>query len=166
MERRATRDTSFASVIFRFVWQNAQDKYAVINVNGYFILHGHCYTYSDGGIFGGDRMASIEIKPTLNVINWTAEPYYGLGTEQVLGIESRTNTGTVWDDADEDPQDVFRGYDLAKSLILVEPWATIGLVMSAEIKYYAGKNSGIVQADFSSGSYMVGSPAVLVTVVS
>lgn len=166
MEKRNTSQRRSASVIFRFVWDNTQDKYVVINVNGYFILHGHCYTYSDGGIFGGDRAAGINIKPTLKVIDWTNEPFLTLGTQQIDGISSQVNTGTVWDDAAEDPEDVFRGYDLDKSLILVPPRTSVGLVMSAEIDYYAGKNSGIVQANFADGAYMVGSPAVLVTVVS
>jgi hypothetical protein len=166
MERRNTPQRRYASVIFRFVWENTQDKYVVINANGYMILHGHCYAFSDGGIFGGDRSAKLEIRPTLQLFDWTNEPNLTLGTEQVLAVAVHTNTGAIWDDEAEDPEDVFRGYDLAKYLILVPPRTAVGLVMSAEIQYYAGKNSGVVQANFSDGSFMVGSPAVLVTVVS
>lgn len=166
MDRRKTPNSQYASVIFRFVWENTTDKYVVINVNGYVLLHGHYDLWSDGGIFGGDRSTRLELRPTLQLFNWTTEPYLSLGKEEVLALDAHTDTGATWDDAQSNVGDVYRGYDLAKTLILVPPYTSVGLVTSLEIKYYAGKNSGIVQANFSDGAYLVGSPAVLVTVVS
>ncbi|MBI2255404.1 MAG: hypothetical protein HYU58_12350 [Proteobacteria bacterium] len=166
MEKKNTSQRRYGSVVFKFIWQNAGDKYAVINVHGYLILHGHCYVWSDGGIFGGDRTAGITIKPTLTVNDWTNEPYLQLARTDTTALEIRTDTGTVWDDAAEDMADIFRGYDLSQELILVPPRTSVGLVMSAELQYYAGQNSGIVQANFADGAFMVGSPAVLVTLVS
>lgn len=100
------------------------------------------------------------------MFDWTNEPSLTLGIEQVEVEAVHTNTGTVWDDAAGDSEYVLRGYDLAKHLILVPPRTAVGLVMSAGFHCYTGKNSGIVQANFSDGGFMVGSPAVLVTVVS
>ncbi len=166
MERRFPPQSSGHSVIFRFVWENTQDKYVVINANGYLIYHGYCYAWSDGGIFGGDRATRLTIKPSLQLWNWTNESNYPLG-EELVEIEAvHTNTGKTWGDAADDSEYVFRGYDLAKNLILVPPRTAVGLVMSAGFVCYTGKNSGIVQANFSDGSFMVGSPAVLVTVIS
>jgi len=42
----------------------------------------------------------------------------------------------------------------------------VGLVVSAAITFAVGEDSGIVQANFLDGGYMVSSPGVLVTVVS
>ena len=166
MEKQNTSQQRTGSVAFKFIWQNAGDKYAVINVHGYFILHGHCYVWSDGGVFGGDRTAGITIKPTMTVTDWTNPPNLQLGRTDVTGLSIKTNTGTIWDDSDEDMADIFRGYDLSQELILVPPRTSIGLVMSADLTYYAGQNSGIVQANFADGAFMVGSPAVLVIQVS
>ena len=166
LEKENTQQSRYGSITFKFIWQNAGDTYAVINVHGYLILHGHCYVWSDGGIFGGNRTAGLTIKPTLTVTDWTNQPYLQLARTDVTAVEIKTDTGTTWDDADEDMADIFRGYDLSQELILVSPRTSVGLVMSAELKYYAGQNSGIVQANFADGAFMVGSPAVLVTRVS
>ena len=166
LEKQNTGQRRSGSVVFKFIWQNAGDKYAVINVHGYIILHGHCYVWSDGGIFGGNRTAGITIKPTLTITDWTNDPYLQLARTDLTALEVKVDTGTIWDDADEDMADIFRGYDLSQELILVPPRTSVGLVMSAELQYYAGQNSGIVQANFADGAFMVGSPAVLVTLVS
>ena len=154
------------AVIFRFVWVNASDKYAVINANGYIILNGFCDVASRGGIFGGDRRAGVTATPTFEMIDWTNEPYLSFGKQQVEAFKIGTDTGTTWDDADSESIDVFRGYDLGHSLILVRPETAVGLVMSLEMKLAAGVDSGRARADFSSGAFQVGSPAVLITVVS
>jgi hypothetical protein len=166
IEKRFPPLRSGHGVSFRFVWENTQDKYVVINANGYLILHGYCYAWSDGGIFGGDRSTRLTIMPSLQLFDWTHEPSLSLGTEQIEIEAVHTNTGGIWDDAADDSEYVFRGYDLAKNLILVPPRTAVGLVMSAGFDCFTGKNSGIVQANFSDGSFMVGSPAVLVTVIS
>ena len=41
MEAQKIPTTQYASFDFAFVWDNASDKYVVINANGYLILHGH-----------------------------------------------------------------------------------------------------------------------------
>jgi len=167
MERRKKPGFNNAVVIFNFVWQNPEDKYVVINANGYLLLHGHCYVRSDGGIFAGARAAGLEIRPHLQLVDWTNEPYMILGDQGAPpAINLHTSTEGMFDDDEEAMADVFRGYDLDISLILVPPRAVIGLVVSAAIAYYADKDSGIVQANFSDGAYMVSSPGVLVTVVS
>lgn len=154
------------AVIFRFVWVNTSDKYAVINANGYIILNGFCDVASRGGIFGGDRRAGVTATPTFQMIDWTTEPYPIFGKQEVEAFKIATNTGYTWDDADSESIDVFRGYDLGLSLILVPPETAVGLVMSLEMKLAAGVDSGRARADFSTGAFLVGSPAVLITVVS
>ena len=154
------------AVIFRFVWENTSDKYAVINANGYMVLHGFCDVASRGGIFGGDRRAGVIATPTFQMIDWTTDPYLSFGKQEVEAFKIETYTGATWDDADSETIDVFRGYDLGLSLILVPPETAVGLVMSLEMKLSAGMNSGRARADFSSGTFQVGCPAVLITVVS
>jgi hypothetical protein len=154
------------AVIFRYVWENTSDQYVVINVNGFVILHGFCDIWSDGGIFGGARAAGIQIKPTMQLFNWTTEPYLSLGSTDVVGVEMSVDTGTTWDDPDSDAKDVFRSYELSRTLILVPPRTAVGVVLSAQMRVYAGRNSGRVRMDFSTGNYQVGCPGALVTVVS
>lgn len=162
-----TRDYAITNtVFFRFVWVNDSDKYAVVNANGYIILNGFCDVASRGGIFGGNRSAGVTATPRFEMINWTTEPYPSFGKQQVQAFQIKTDTGYTWDDADSDSIDIFRGYDLDLSLILVPPETAVGLVVSLEMKYYAGMDSGRARADFSSGNFLVGSPAVLITVVS
>lgn len=167
MERRKKPGSNSAAVMFNFVWQNPEDKYAVINANGYLMLHGHCYVRSDGGTFPGARAAGLEIRPRLQLYDWTNEPFMMLGSQEVApAINLHTSTEGFFDDDEEALADIYRGYDIDLSLILVPPRAVIGLVVSAAITYYADKDSGIVQANFSDGAFMVGGPGVLVTVVS
>jgi hypothetical protein len=131
------------------------------------ILHGYCDIWSDGGIFGGGRSATLEIRPTLELFNWSADPYFSLGyKEEILAVAMYTDTGHIWDDADSEQQDVFRGYELSKTLTLVPPGTNVGVVLSAAIIGRPGQNSGRVQIDFSTGNYQVAVPSVLITVLS
>jgi hypothetical protein len=148
------------------VWQNASDKYVVINANGFLVLNGFGDIWSDGGIFGGARAATLEINPTIELFDWSTEPYYSFGKEDVQAFSIKTDTGTTWDDADSKAIDIFRGYDLTKSLVLVPPNTTVGVEVSAQMNVYAARNSGRVRADFSTGNYQVGGPGVLITVLS
>jgi hypothetical protein len=154
-------------VSFRFVWQNPTDKYVVINANGFMTLNGLCYLNSDGGWLAGDRAATLTMRVALGLFDWTTEPYPQFpGTEEIVAVDMQRDTGGMFDDWDGDQKDVFRGYDLLNSLALVPPSTAVGLVMTLAMHVYTGQDSGTVLADFSTGSYRVGSPAVLVSVLS
>jgi hypothetical protein len=155
------------SVMFRFVWENTTDKYVVLNANGYMILHGYCELSSDGGFFGGDRASTFSMTPTLELFDWTTKPYnHFVAPQAILAVDEHIDTGAWFDDAAIDPKYVFRGYDLLESLALVPPFTSVGIVMTCAMHVYTGQNSGRVFANFSSGSYQVGSPAVLISVLS
>lgn len=72
------------------------------------------------------------------MIDRTTEPYLSFGKQEIEAFKIETNTGYTWDDADSESIDIFRGYDLGLSLILVPPETAVGLVMSLEMKLAAG----------------------------
>jgi hypothetical protein len=121
----------WGEVVFRFVWENNTDKYVVINANGYIVLHGFCWVWSDGGVFPGARSAGLSLRPTLQLFDWTREPYPSYGKDEVVAFELKVSPDTTLDDAERQTKDVFRGYDLGLSLILVPPKTAVGLVKTA-----------------------------------
>lgn len=161
-----SRSRGSPSVVFRFLWNNATDRYKLITVNGYVILHGYCEVATRGGFFAGDRIATFKMTPTMELQNWSTDPYPYFGKQEAPPVHIDADSKWVFDDADFESQAVFRGYDLEQSLVLIPPRTTVGLIMSVKMYAYAGTDSGRVQADFSTGPYMVGSPAVLVRVLS
>lgn len=63
-------------------------------------------------------------------------------------------------------RDSFRGDDLRHTLLIVPPLATLIFTVVAEVSASCGSDSGLVEFDFLSGGFQVGSPAVLVTLLS
>jgi hypothetical protein len=60
-----------------------------------------------------------------------------------------------------DARDLFRGSALNHAQMIVPPQATIVFVVVASVRCDTGDDSSIAAADFASGAFQVGSPAVL-----
>jgi hypothetical protein len=162
------RKNAGPSVIFRFVWENSTDKYVLINVDGYVILHGFCDLWSDGGVFAGYRMSSLTMAPTLELYDYTTEPFPPL-TQAVnipFAVHVQTDSGGMFDDADSETELVFRGYDLRKDLVIVPPSTAVGLHASVQMSVGTGDGEARVRADFISDSFGVTVPGVLITKLS
>lgn len=156
-------------VQFWYLWNNPNNRFSVINVDGYIIFNGHGYVGTDGGVFPGARSAGLTVNGRLNILEWENQPptqpipqpdqsvealklsVSALGFGEVGAIEAR---------------DIFRGYDLRHTLLVVPPLATLIFTVVAEVSASCGSDSGLAEFDFSSGGFQVGSPAVLVTLLS
>lgn len=166
---RADRKDPKVSASFFYVWVNSLDKYVVINVHGYMVFRGHCFVGVDGGFFPGDHYVKLKIDARLDIFDWTNEPitFPSAPVDQSQNVLTMEESEGGWMSVGAlDARDVFRGYDLRHSLLVVPPRATIGFAMTASIDCTTGDDSGLIDVDFASGNFQVMSPAVLVAVVS
>jgi hypothetical protein len=157
---------TYPSVVFRFIWENSTDKYALITVDEYLVLHGFCSLWSSGGLWYGERGTKLTMRPTLELIDYTTDPYPSLGKWDVIAVDMGTETGEAFDLYESESEVVFRGYDLRAELIAVPPWTAVGLHASVEMDVNADYDDGYVNADFISYDYGVIVPGVLITKVS
>jgi hypothetical protein len=158
-------------VTFKFNWVNTRDQYAVINVHGYVVLNGDCTVQAVGGfyIFDTDRRAQVTISPHIEIFDYTNEPFPLLTStspftayDTSISANDRLDIGVGFINGGP----VFRGYDIDKPLIIVEPRQSIGLNMIVSVRTQTGSDSGQATADFISADNKVMSPAFLVSVVS
>ncbi len=159
----------YGDVKFYFLWSNPKDKVAVINVDGYAIFHGYAYVGVGGGIFPGDRMASVSVDGRLDILEWWNQPPTQPPTQpdQLVNVASLRVTAYGWSEVGAiDAREIYRGYDLRHTLFLVPPFGTLVFTVTAAVSLSTGSDSGFAQIDFASGAYQVGSPAVLVAVLS
>jgi len=107
-------------VSFGFFWQNPSDKYALINVDGYLVLTGLCRATSEGGTFPDDRECSLSVDANLHLHElWNQPPttYDQSQNALTLSVES----GGFNDPRKTIAQNLFRGFDLQYTLVLVPP---------------------------------------------
>jgi hypothetical protein len=156
-------------VKFHYLWTNPRNKFALINVDGYVIFNGHIFVGVGGGNFPGDRSASAEVTGTLQILEWFNQPPTS-PPQQVdqtaTAAKLRVSAPGFFEVGAIDAKDVFRGFDLRHTMFTVPPLATIVFVVVAGVALGTGQDSGNADADFASGSFQVGSPAVLVTTIS
>ena len=154
---------------FYYLWRNPKDTFSVINVDGYAIFHGYAYVGVGGGIFPGDRMASISVDGSLEILEWWNQPptQPPAQPDQSVNVANLRVTAYGWSEVGAiDARDIFRGYDLRHTLMLVPPSATLVFTVTAAVSCATGSDSGLTEVDFASGAFQVGSPAVLVAVLS
>ena len=167
----SSASNGYEEVSFYFIWNNPSAGIAVINVNAYMVFNGHCLVGSGGGVFpsilSGDRYSQLWVNAHLFLLEWwnqpPTQPYPQTdASRQVLFLA--TDTGG-WSSVGElKPADVFRGYDLSHTLMLVPPQSSVVFQVSAQVSY--ANADGAISVDFASGDFSVICPAVLVTIVS
>jgi hypothetical protein len=64
--RAQWRDTGDENLRFIFVWQNPNDKWAVVNVESNLAVNGVCDAFAEGGILAGS-LNSVFVQTSLNV---------------------------------------------------------------------------------------------------
>lgn len=157
------------TVNFSYVWVNPSDKYVVMNVHGYIIFHGHCQLGAGGGFFPGDRFYRLQIDGRLDIFDWSQENPVSIppAFDQSVNVYTTSEDQGRWSEVGAvDAKDIFRGYDLSRELLVVPPHATMGFVMTASFVCGTGDDSSLVDLDFASGNFQLGSPAVLLAIVS
>ena len=157
------------NVKFYYLWRNERDAFAVINVDGYAIFHGYAYIGSDGGFWPGDRWASLAVDGRLEILEWwnqppTSPPSQPDQSVNVLSLS--VDTGGFSEVGAIEARDIFRGYDLRHTMMVVPPQAVLVFTVTAEVRLGTGSDGAVSEIDFASGSFQVGSPAVLVSVLT
>lgn len=154
---------------FKYVWVNPSDRYVVMNVHGYIIFRGHVQYGVGGGFFGGDRNITVSIDGRLEIFDWsnpdpvTVPP---VADQAVNAYYAHEDQGGWWSVGAVGAKDIFRGYDLSHELVVVPPHATMGFAMTASFTCNTGDDSSLIDLDFASGNFQLGSPAVLLAIVS
>ncbi len=167
--RIGTNKAFYGDVKFYYLWDNATDKFAVINANGYSIFHGTAFVGVGGGVFPANRAASVKLTASLQILEWWNQPPtqpYGQQDQSAEILNLRVSAGGFWEVGALDLKNVFRGSDLRHTLLLVPPRGVVVFVVTTTVVMGTGQDDGLSEVDFASGNFMVGSPAVLVTVLT
>lgn len=167
--RIGSHKSFFGDVKFYYLWDNPTDKFAVINANGYSIFHGTAFVGVGGGVFPANRAASVKLTASLQILEWWNQPPTQPFSQQDQSAEIlnlKVSAGGFWEVGALDLRNVFRGSDLRHTLLLVPPRGVVVFVVSTAVVLGTGDDDGLAEVDFASGDFMVGSPAVLVTVLT
>jgi hypothetical protein len=159
----------FGDVKFYYLWDNPTDKFAVINANGYSIFRGTAFVGVGGGIFPANRVASVKLTATLQILEWWNQPPTSPFQQQDQSAEIlnlRVSANGFSEVGAIDQRNVFRGSDLRHTLMLVPPRGVVVFAVTTAVTMGTGQDNGLSEVDFASGAFMVGSPAVLVTVLT
>lgn len=155
------------SVRFHYWWRNDRDTAAVINVNGYTVFQGE-WSYGVGsGLLWGDRQIKLTVGGSLQLIEWwktpaTNAPIQASQSATVLRVtEDQSHFGAV---GAVDKQGLFRGIDLSYSTLIVPAQTVAIFTVVTQVTCETGEDDSLVTADFATGNFHVGSPAVLVSV--
>ena len=149
---------------FSFVWVNPKTTFEVINITGFVIFNGHCSLGTGGGIFPGDRKASVTVEGRLEILEVSTDPPTsppGQPDQFVTALTMSEDTGGWSEVGAVDARDLFRGSGLNHTQMIVPGQATIVFVVVASVRCDTGDDSSNAAADFASGAFQVGSPAVL-----
>jgi hypothetical protein len=167
--RIGTNRSFLGDVKFYYLWDNPTDKFAVINANGYSIFHGTAFVGVGGGNFPANRSASVRLTATLQILEWWNQPPtspFSQPDQSAEILKLRVSAGGFFEVGALDFRNVFRGSDLRHNLMLVPPHGVVVFAVTTAASMSTGQDSGEAEVDFASGEFMVGSPAVLVTVLT
>ncbi len=159
----------YGDVKFYYLWRNPRDKFAVINVDGYITFNGHCNVGVQGGNFPGDRAAYLAVTGSLDILEWFNQPPTSppkQADQEATALDLRVTAFGFAEVGAVDARNLFRGYDLRHTLMVVPPSAVLVFVVAGEVSCNTGEDSGLGETDFASGAFQVGSPAVLVAILS
>lgn len=166
----------FRNLVFKFLWVNELDRYVVIDIHGYLVLHGYFEAGCGGGFFGGSRYASFSVTHSFDVLDYTrpvgtdgySQPIFPVlaRSPETTAVDMGVESGGWFSNGELKWGSIYRGYDLEHRLLVVEPGKTLGFNMNVKTRTATGTDSGRVFADFSTDPYRVTCPAFLVAVLS
>lgn len=162
-------DVFFGNVKFFYVWTNPKNAFEVINVTGFVTFNGHCSVGVDGGLFPGDRQAGVSVKGRLDILEFFNDPPtspLSQPDQEVTALQMRETAFSFGEVGALDARDVFRGLALSHLHMVVPPLAVIVFGVVAAVSCGTGKNGSNAAADFASGAFQVGSPAVLLATLT
>jgi hypothetical protein len=162
-------DDFFGNVNFFYVWTNPKNTFEVINVAGFVMFNGHCSLGVGGGLFPGDRQASVTVEGRLDILEMFNDPPTSplAQPDQTVTALQMRETAFGWGEVGAvDARDLFRGLGLTHIQMVVPPLATIVFGVVAAVSCGTGEDSSNAEADFASGAFQVGSPAVVLATLT
>ena len=162
-------DDFFGTVKFFYVWTNPKNAFEVINVTGFVIFNGHCSVGVDGGLLPGDRQASVLVKGRLEILEFFNDPPtspLSQPDQEVTVLQMRETALGFGEVGALDARDVFRGVGLSHLHMIVPPRGVVVFGVVAFAGCGTGRDGSTAAVDFASGSFQVGSPAVLLATLT
>jgi len=155
---------------FYYLWENPSDRYAVVNIDGYIIVNGHCQVGQDGGNFPGDRFASVALTAQLFPLEWWNQPptsplQQADQTQLAFSLRTQEPAG-FFDPGEIDAANAFRGCDVRYSLFVLPPHGVTVIEVALTASWGTGTDGGHVFLDFDTGDFKVMSPFVLIAVLT
>ena len=154
---------------FSFLWTNPKNAFEVINVAAFVIFNGHCFIGVDSGLFPGARDASLTVTGRLDILEMFNDPPTSppvQADQKVTVLHMEEDSGGFSEVGAIDARDIFRGLGLSHLNMIVPPLATIVFVVAAAVSTATGEDGATAEADFASGAFQVGSPAVLLATLT
>jgi hypothetical protein len=135
------------AVSFGFIWQNASDKYAVVNVDGYLVLNGNFQAIAYGGAHLplDFRNSRVMVDASLNIQElWNQPPTSPVRQAsqdwRVLSIEA--DASGWFDDTHIVTQSLYRGVVLQYTQLVLPPQGTARIEVSCVLTSISREGQG------------------------
>jgi hypothetical protein len=112
---RVTEPGTTQSVSFGYIWQNASDRSAVVNVDGYLVLDGRCQAIAFDGFFQGFRLCHLFVNASLDIQElWNQPPTSPIrqGGQDARALRITAIDDGFFEDGESVIRYLFRGFDL------------------------------------------------------
>ena len=159
------RTSGFEQVDFGFLWKNPSDQSAMVNVDGYLILNGICQILVSGDFFGD--FSNVQIDAFLRIHQlWNSPPTSPApqSSQFQRALDMVLDNPGPFSGGDISSENLFRGFDLQFSTLVVPPLASAGFEILCQI--FFSNDDGEVTLFFSNQGRQVLCPGVLLTVMT
>ena len=155
----------FEQVDFGFLWKNPSNQPTLVNVDGYLILNGLCQVLVSGDFFGISSGVRIDAFLRIHQL-WNSPPTSPApqSSQYQLALEIDLDNPGPFSGGEISSENLFRGFDLQYSSLMVPPLAPAGFEILCQIFYY--NDDGEVNLFFSNEGRQVLCPGVLLTVMT
>jgi len=156
-------------ISFYYLWTNPRDTYLLADVHAYLTFNGYAFVTADSGFFPNEqRYAKARVTGSLFILEWWNQPPTsppGQASQQITAANLSVDT-SGWDNPGAiGGGRIFRGYDLSYTQLIAPPGGTVVFRVLVNVFIETG-TGGSAEVDFASGDFQVGSPAILVQILS
>jgi hypothetical protein len=154
--------TGSDSVTFDFTWRNDSRRTVSADVHGYLVLDGSAVTLCDGGWIALNS-STMDVIPTMAVFDDSTSPPTELPTQEgdsTIALHLSCEAFGVIEPGQIDGEDIFRGYDLQHTGVVVPAGGRLRVHLSLVISFTI-VGDGRVQAGFATAPRRLLTPGVL-----
>jgi hypothetical protein len=155
----------YEELSFYFLWENPSDRVAVIDAHGYLVLKGIGQAGQSGGLFSWGSMGDLYLSVQIVPLQWWNQP----PTPAPAGSDAHQQALTLlvqgggWNDVGEiDSVNIFRGYDLLASSLLIPAHGVMVFEVMLNIQFQ--NDNGWIGVDFTFSDFEVLCPEVLIAI--